>query len=48
LKIFLLRKKKPSGTLESQTSFENLIFVMVLDKNPRIVILKYKAGNPSF
>jgi len=29
-------------------SLENLIFVMVLDKNPRIVILKYKAGNPSF
>ena len=41
-----VEKKKPSGTLESQTSFENLIFVMVLGNHPRKIIICSHMGNP--
>ena len=42
-------KKKPSGTLESQISFENLIFEMVFVKHPRVSIyvhvgLKFRSS----
>jgi len=39
-------KKKPSGTLESQISFENLIFVMFLGNHPLILILYDTIGTP--